>query len=382
MFEPASSPVQHRRPLPPADPPSGNAAAPRGRAAVPRGGDRPQDRPGKARDAFFDNAKYLAIVLVAIGHSWEPLQSGSRTVEAFYLFVYTFHMPAFIMVSGYFSRSFDARPDRLRRLITGVAVPYVIFETAYALFERYVGDTPDNPISLLDPWFLTWFLPALFVWRLTAPLWRTIRWPLALSMVIAALAALSPAIGDDFDFQRVLQFLPFFVLGLRLRPEHIDLLHRRSVRLLSLPVIAAAGLVAYKVAPHINYEWFYRYDSAQELGAPWWTGPVMTLLLSVCSLALAACFFAWVPRRHTWFTALGAGTMYGYLLHGFLVKGALYRGGYDHPWVHGPVGETAVTVAAAAAVTLLCTPPVRRVFRYVVEPRLGWVFRKAAPAER
>ncbi|MEU1949920.1 hypothetical protein ABZ554_47585, partial [Streptomyces sp. NPDC020125] len=28
-----------------------------------------------------------------------------------------------------------------------------------------------------DPWYLTWFLIALFVWRLTTPLWRIARWP-------------------------------------------------------------------------------------------------------------------------------------------------------------------------------------------------------------
>lgn len=69
----------------------------------------------KQRDALFDNAKFLAIVLVATAHAWEPLMDGSRTTRALYMFVYTFHMPAFIVISGYFSRSFDMRPDRLRR---------------------------------------------------------------------------------------------------------------------------------------------------------------------------------------------------------------------------------------------------------------------------
>lgn len=50
--------------------------------------------PGKKRDAFFDNAKYLAIVLVAVGHAWEPLRDSSRAVSALYVVVYTFHMPA------------------------------------------------------------------------------------------------------------------------------------------------------------------------------------------------------------------------------------------------------------------------------------------------
>ena len=56
--------------------------------------------------------------------------------------VYAFHMPAFIIISGYFSRSFDMRKDRLQRLVTGVAVPYILFETAYAFFKRWADDDP------------------------------------------------------------------------------------------------------------------------------------------------------------------------------------------------------------------------------------------------
>ena len=91
-------------------------------------------------------------------------------------------MPAFIIISGYFSRSFDMRPDRLKRLVTGVVVPYIVFETAYSLFKRCAGGDPTRPISLLDPWYLTWFLCALFIWRLTTPLWKLVRWPLPLAL--------------------------------------------------------------------------------------------------------------------------------------------------------------------------------------------------------
>jgi hypothetical protein len=43
-------------------------------------------------------------VLVAVGHAWEPLRDGSRAVTALYMFVYAFHMPAFVVISGCFSR--------------------------------------------------------------------------------------------------------------------------------------------------------------------------------------------------------------------------------------------------------------------------------------
>ena len=380
MFEPASSPVQHRRPLPPADPPSGNAAAPRGRAAVPRGGDRPQDRPGKARDAFFDNAKYLAILLVAMGHSWEPLKDGNRFLQSLYLVVYTFHMPSFIIISGYFSRSFDMRPDRLKRLITGVVVPYIVFETAYPLFKRFVDHSPDQSVSLLDPWYLTWFLCALFIWRLTAPIWKLVRAPLPLALVLAMIASASPGIGKDLDLQRVLQFLPYFVLGLSLKAEDFHRVRGRATRILAVPVFAAALAVGWWLAPGTDQAWFYRRGSAQQLGAPWWAGPVVTLVMFGCALLLTACFYAWVPRRKMWFTALGTGTLYAYLLHGFLIKGGIYGGWFDHAWLRGPLGVVSVSALAATAATLLCTRPVRRVFRFVTEPEMAWAF-KPDPAE-
>ncbi|MEU1190037.1 acyltransferase family protein [Streptomyces sp. NPDC005859] len=342
--------------------------------------ERPSPRPAAKRDAFFDNAKYLAIVLVAVGHSWEPLKGDSRVLQAAYMLVYAFHMPAFIVISGFFSRSFDGSPGRLKRLVTGVAVPYVVFESAYPLFKRVVDHDPQAAITLLDPYYLTWFLCALFIWRLTTPIWKMVRYPLPLALVMAMLASLTPNLGSDLDLQRVLQFLPYFVLGLCLKPEHFRTVRRRSVRIAAVPVFAFSLAFCWWAVPRMDTGWLYHRASAQELGLPWWVGPAMQLALFGCSLLLTACFFSWVPGRTMWFTALGAGTLCGYLLHGFLIKAADYRGWFDHAALHRPLGEIAVTVAIAAAVTLLCTPPVRRVFRFVMEPKMAWAFRRDAAA--
>ncbi|POX64992.1 hypothetical protein C3492_04485 [Streptomyces sp. Ru62] len=335
------------------------------------------DRPGRQRDAFFDNAKYLAIVLVALGHSWSALKTDNRALECLYNVVYTFHMPAFIVISGYFSRSFDMRPDRLKRLVTGMAVPYLLFQTAYSLFRRYAGHA-DDPISLVSPYYLTWFLCALFIWRLTTPLWKLVRRPLPLALGIAMVGSVTPGLDDNLALGRVLQFLPCFVLGLLLKPEHFALIRRPAVRVLSVPVFAAALAVGWWTVPRVDGGWFYRESSAQDIGAPWWTGPLMTLAMFGCAVLLTACFLAWVPGRRTWFTALGAGTLYGYLLHGFVVKGTLYAGGFDLAEQYGALGTVAVTVLAAAAVTVLCTKPVQRVFRFAMEPRMEWAFREDA----
>ncbi|MFE6972969.1 acyltransferase family protein [Streptomyces sp. NPDC057682] len=341
--------------------------------------DRPdQAAAAKRRDAYFDNAKYLAIVLVAVAHSWVPVMDGSRAARALYMVTYTFHMPAFIIISGYFSRSFDLSPAKVKRLVTGVAVPYVVFETGYSLFRRYVDD-PDAPVSLTEPWYLTWFLAALFIWRLTTPIWQNLRHPLAVSLVIACLASFAPSIGDDLDLPRVLQFLPFFVLGLRLTPEHFRLVRRREVRILAVPLVLGAVVFAYWAAHRMQLGWFLRNSSAQDMGNPWWYGAVMTLALFGCAVLLTAAFLSWVPRRRMWFTVLGAGTICGYLLHGFMVKGVEYSGLVDrNEWLVSPTGLVLFSVVASAGVTLMCTPPVRRALRCVTEPDMDWAFRRDA----
>ena len=96
----------NRAPLPPAQPPASGVPSPRSpqeqQNKSPEGSrDSKNAKPDKRRDAFFDNAKFLAIVLVAMGHSWEPLKGDSRILEGVYTVVYIFHMPALIILSGY-----------------------------------------------------------------------------------------------------------------------------------------------------------------------------------------------------------------------------------------------------------------------------------------
>ncbi|WP_432103761.1 acyltransferase family protein [Streptomyces sp. bgisy091] len=350
--------------------PQGPAAAGAGvPASTPR-------RPG--RDPFFDNAKYLAIVLVAMGHSWEPLPGSGRVVETLYTFVYAFHMPVFIMIAGYFSRGLELTSDRVWKLVTSLVVPYAVFEVAYTLFERLSG-APGFPLSPLTPYWLLWFLPALFLWRLTTPFWQTVRWPVVLSLVIAAMGAVTSNIGGDLQLQRILQFLPFYVLGLQLRPAHFDLVRTRAARIASVPVCLVALAAAYWAVPRTTTSWFFRRYGAEQLGAPAWVGAPVTLLLFLCAVVLSACFLAWVPKRQMWMTALGAGTLYGYLLHGFVIKAAVKWDLFQADLFSTPAGRVLVSLVAAAVVTALCTAPVRRVLRPVVEPRLGWA-RRPSPA--
>ncbi|WP_395966755.1 acyltransferase family protein, partial [Brevundimonas diminuta] len=58
----------------------------------------------KPRIAVWDNARFLLIVLVVIGHAISTVRTDSQLGFALYAYIYLFHMPAMILLSGMFSR--------------------------------------------------------------------------------------------------------------------------------------------------------------------------------------------------------------------------------------------------------------------------------------
>ncbi|HEX6470217.1 MAG TPA: acyltransferase family protein [Streptosporangiaceae bacterium] len=336
----------------------------------------PPGRQARTRDPYFDNVKFFAVVLVVLGHAWYSL-TGSRLTQAAHLFVFTFHMPVFILLAGYFSRRFATTPSKVRRLVVGLGVPYLIFEAGYPAFAHvFHGDR--FVWSPLSPYWVMWFLPALIVWRLSTPLWQQLRWPLPLA-VVASVASGAMELPDQVAV-RVLGFLPFFVVGLLVRDEHIARLRTPAARAVAVPVTIAAAATAVLATGRMSDEWLsYRADYG-ELHVSLLAGTAMRLATLACGLVMTAAFMALVPRRRMWFTDLGGRSMYVYLLHGFFIFGATYAGWYAMANELGVIGGFAVVSAMGVLLAvLLAGRPVQRAFGWLVEPRLEWAFRTRRP---
>jgi fucose 4-O-acetylase-like acetyltransferase len=325
-----------------------------------------------SRDAWLDNAKVVAIVLVVCGHAWEPLRGDSRSLTAAYTWLYAFHMPTFVVISGYFSRNFMPTPDKVRALVTRLLLPYLFLEILYSIFRR-VLDGQNAVLTFLEPWWLTWFLMTLFIWRLSSPLWRGVRYPLAISVVISCAAGLNK-LPDELELSRLLQMLPFFVLGMLVEPRHLQILRRRSAGMVGAVILIAALLVARQLTPALSNRWALLNTDYETLGVGPVVGTAAHLAQLCVSVVLVAAFMSVVPASRRWFTSLAFGTMYAYLFHGFIVKGADYLGGFHAAILHTPAGWVAVTLLAAVLAVALMTRPVRRFLQPIVEPRVSWLF--------
>ena len=72
------------------------------------------------------------VTLVVVGHSWTLLPHNTWNHWT-YDFLYAWHIPAFVFVTGYLSRGFVYSKVRLWQLVRTVVVPYLLFECALAL---------------------------------------------------------------------------------------------------------------------------------------------------------------------------------------------------------------------------------------------------------
>lgn len=362
---------------------TGSSAAPAGpttTGSIPR---------ARRRLPFWDNARFACVVLVVLGHAVQRLTYDSDIALALYLLIFAFHMPAFAIISGYFSKSDAPTRTQMARVVTDIIVPYVIFESLWTL-TKWLVEGQASP-NITQPSWTLWFLLALGIFRLVLPYLALLRWPLVWTIAVSIGAGYVPGIDSTFSLSRTLGLLPFFTLGWWLR-EHdvvarLGLLSRRPWWVLAsgLGVFAAAGWAAWFFVDDWRAmslrDWlFYDESYAAIGGTQWWAGGVR-LALMAAALVLSAAFFALVPRDRHWWTHFGQYTMYVYLLHSFVLypfrENGLLRNA-EPTWVWLPA-----VVAGSVLIALgLATKPVRRVFRPLVEPRPAWLFADRTLARR
>jgi fucose 4-O-acetylase-like acetyltransferase len=335
---------------------------------------------------LWDNARFLAITLVVIGHAILKLIAESDTAYGVYLFVYAFHVPVFVAVAGYFAKANPPGLKQLKRIITDLVLPYLIFEAIWSVIHSLRAGWVS--VDLVSPSWTLWFLLALIVWRVVLPYLALLRFPFAISVAISIACGYLPGIDGDFALNRTLALLPFFVLGWKLRQLPLTAIWlRASVRTIWLVrggAIAVFGALALVIAMNVplwrdlKIRRVFLFEQAYpEFGYDeWWAGALRLGAIALAVVLILA-FLTLVPRRTTWFSPLGQATMYVYLLHSFVLFPIRESG-----MLSGPendlllVGMIAFSILIAVA---LSSRPVRRVFRPLVEPRARWLFARSAP---
>jgi fucose 4-O-acetylase-like acetyltransferase len=331
------------------------------------------------RDPWLDNTKMVLVTLVVVGHSLVLLLPVSDLRAHAYDFLYYFHIPVFVMITGYLSRSFRYSRRHLWSVLTTLILPYVVFSWLMTQFRHDVGGEPLLDAIWTDPRWPMWYLVVLAMWRLATPLLKR-HWLLVPASVLASLVAGSTNL-ELFDLNRALGLLPFFVIGLHLPTASLKVPQRRGAWLVGLLVLAGLWWFAARTDQYWSSEWLYYRTSYGDLGTSVADG--MTIRLRLIGIALIGSFamLTLVPRRHSWLSQMGAYTMVVYLIHGFVLRLLNYQDFAGHLPDNPTVALTIAVGTAVALALLLAWPPVAARLNYVVDPINSiWPPQRPAPS--
>lgn len=208
---------------------------------------------GKTRVGFLATARCIGILLVVLGHSYPFGVPIPAALEQLRLFIYRFHMPLFIFISGYLAGKSTAPAvvyiqKRAKRLL----IPYFALSLIAFLPKAMVQQYLNNSVEL-SFWFLIrselipreniwghfWYLPMLFFLGcagvlLAGPMKRRN------SVCCAALAVsfallLCPGTTSWLGLEDIRRNAFYYVLGMAATNRNLQRMLQRPIWLTAVP---------------------------------------------------------------------------------------------------------------------------------------------------
>ena len=248
----------------------------------------------KPRLEHMDLLKCFAIFSVLVGHSTEQLSGGLFWDHPVWEFIYSYHMPLFMFVSGFFSRSSLRRSygEMARRKFLQLGVPSL---TAYAIacsIMLAAGVTAIADLCELSfNGFMNcvWFLKCLlFCYLLMHPICRWVRKDWVAALVATVLVILIPGT----EIVNLNFMLPMFCLGM-LCGGHMEEIERHRRLWLAVSIILFGVLLCFWSGHLTVYEHPTRFWSAGTAASctPDWANLGLTIYRLALGMAGSMTFF-------------------------------------------------------------------------------------------
>ncbi len=187
---------------------------------------------------IFDNIKFILMALVVVGHYADVGASVSEGYRSLYVFIYSFHMPLFLFLSGLFHKNTKILQKTVTFVSLGFLSKLLIYLTRLILFKNAAFNFfADGGL----PWFM--FVLAMFIG--VSYLLRNVdkKIVLGVSVLVALIAGYISSVGDFLYLSRFFVFYPFYLLGM-MTPK-IVLINLNKMK--AAKIISAAVLIIWFV---------------------------------------------------------------------------------------------------------------------------------------
>lgn len=195
------------------------------------------------RNYMWDNIKGFLIISVVTGHLLHSFDCPSVFFYKIAYWIYTFHMPAFLFISGFWAKTKHVLSEdgsRSHNTIQGTTKPekiaclisyYLIFHFLYLIIDILFFN-PEKGFSFGDSMLGLWYLLALVFYYLFLPLFErlTPATGIIITIILSLMTGLDNKSGDYFSISRTFVFAPYFFMGYYTSDSAIEKLRKTNMR--------------------------------------------------------------------------------------------------------------------------------------------------------
>lgn len=202
------------------------------------------------RSLKWDNIKFILIFLVVLGHITDIYAEVSPLSAYIRLFIYSFHMPLFMFISGLFGKK-NIKEKRYGK-ISYYLVLYV-FIKLLIFISKWIANGTKPGFSLFSEGGAPWYVFCLFVFSFVTMITDRMKpkYVLVFSLVLALAAGYDNNLKDFLCIQRLFVFYPYYYIGFILEPDTVSEFCSKKKM---YKYISAGILVAFMVIAVIFYD--------------------------------------------------------------------------------------------------------------------------------
>lgn len=194
----------------------------------------------KERIKFYDNLKFVLILLVVVGHLADCDTAQVKIFRSIYLFIYAFHMPLFFFAAGLFHRNKNVISKVLSYVMIGFLMKIILF------MEKTMLNGKIAVFHLFEDADIPWYMFVLAIYLFVTYILRDIN-PRVLFFavfVLACFAGYDNSIGDYLYFSRAIVFYPCYVLGVMLEPMTlVEETRKKYLKIASMIILGVWGCI-------------------------------------------------------------------------------------------------------------------------------------------
>lgn len=306
----------------------------------------------KQRMPLWDNLRFLLILLVVLGHFSDFFTDQCIGYKSLYLFMYPFHMPLFLFISGHFFRAGKITSKCLFHISLGFLLKLTIYG-----FTVFTGSA--TSFSLLADGGIPWYLFVLAIYTAAAYLLRNQKpvYVLIFSVILACAAGFDKEIGDKLYLSRAIVFFPFFWAGTMIKDQQI-LSAKKKIGVCLISVGLLIGWAAACILiPDRLYILRHLLTGRNHYAADIWAyGPIYRLFTYLISALMCFSVTILMPNKNIpCITKMGANTLDVYFWHWpvfILLSRYLHIRDLYEMGMWGKIGYLAIAVALTVVLSM------------------------------